>query len=143
MAGKPGLVGKSPCGLNRVSRQDDREFLTAYARGNPTLGAGRLTQFGRENGNDAIAQRMTMRVVDDLEVIDVAQNKRQGLSHAFRFFDCSFRTKLEAASVEQRRKLVRFRADQHIGDQLPHQAQKQKQSARNGKSSPIDCENIA
>jgi len=46
---------------------------------------------------------MTMRIIDYLEVVDVAQNKRQSLPHAFRFFDCSLGTKLEAAPVEQPR----------------------------------------
>src|SRR5690606_21004020 len=100
---KPGLVRKSPCGLGRIARLNDRGILATNPRGQPTLNIGPLEQLGARSGHDTASQRMTMCIVDCLEVVDVAQNKRQSLPHAFRLFNCSLGAKLKTAPVEQRR----------------------------------------
>src|SRR5690606_9132559 len=102
-ADKPCLLRESPCRLDRVPWQDDRKFLTADASRNSVFTVRRLAQFGGESSNNTISQRVAVRVVDRLEMIDIAKAERQGLPHALRFFNRGFGSKLEATPVEQPR----------------------------------------
>ncbi len=73
---------------------------------------------------------MTVRVVDQFEIINIADDQRKSLPHPLGFFDCSLGSEFKTAAIEETGKLIRFRAKRHIGNQLTHQAKQQEKSSR-------------
>src|SRR5690606_13574851 len=71
------ILGKKTRRGEVASRQHAGEFLAADPADGVIL-ASSLTEYARESGDDPISAGVTVSVVDRLEVIEVAQNERDG-----------------------------------------------------------------